>query len=258
MSGLREAFDEIVADVPVYGDLDRAVERAERERRHRFGVFAGVAAAAAVVVVAVVAATGVLGGGDQASPTVPPISSPSSSPTAEDYELPPTNYEAFGAKLDAIVSDVPGWRLDEDAGYDDYAFNGRCANLVTWADASVAGSDAGPPPPPSGRTLFSMGVASFASREQASEAMVELVARLESCTTTAWQTRTIPGTGAVLAMSRTTVAWIQQWNVDVRLLQAPTTGTPPPDVQVAVAEWLADYMAMPNEELHALVEGQDD
>jgi hypothetical protein len=53
MSGLREAFDEIVADVPVYGDLDRAIEQAERERRRRYGVAAGLAAAAAAVVLVV-------------------------------------------------------------------------------------------------------------------------------------------------------------------------------------------------------------
>ena len=59
MSGLHEAFDEIVADVPVYGDLDRAIEQADRERRHRYGVVAGLAAAAAVlaVIVGVVAVT---------------------------------------------------------------------------------------------------------------------------------------------------------------------------------------------------------
>ena len=53
MSGLREAFDEIVADVPVYGDLDRAIEQADRERRRRNGAVAGLAAAAAVVAVIV-------------------------------------------------------------------------------------------------------------------------------------------------------------------------------------------------------------
>ncbi len=53
MSGLHEKFDEIVADVPVYGDLDRAIEQADRERRHRYGAIAGLAAAAAVVAVIV-------------------------------------------------------------------------------------------------------------------------------------------------------------------------------------------------------------
>jgi hypothetical protein len=53
MSGLHEAFDEIVADVPVYGDLDRAIEQAEQERRRRYGLLAGLAAAAAVLAVIV-------------------------------------------------------------------------------------------------------------------------------------------------------------------------------------------------------------
>jgi len=51
MSGLHDAFDEIVADVPVYGDLDRAIERARRERRRRNGAIAGLAAAAVVAVI---------------------------------------------------------------------------------------------------------------------------------------------------------------------------------------------------------------
>lgn len=51
MSGLHEAFDEMVAGVAEYGDLDRAIEQVERERRRRFRVVAGLAAAAAVVAV---------------------------------------------------------------------------------------------------------------------------------------------------------------------------------------------------------------
>jgi hypothetical protein len=53
MTGLHEAFDELVAEVPVYGDLERAIEQADRDRRRRNGWFAGLAAAAAVVVVVV-------------------------------------------------------------------------------------------------------------------------------------------------------------------------------------------------------------
>lgn len=51
MSGLHEALDEIVVDVPVYGDLDRAIEQAERARRQRYGAVAGLAAVAAVLAV---------------------------------------------------------------------------------------------------------------------------------------------------------------------------------------------------------------
>lgn len=53
MRGLREALDEIVADVPEYGDLDRAIQEVEGERRRRHGVIAGLVAAAAVVLVVV-------------------------------------------------------------------------------------------------------------------------------------------------------------------------------------------------------------
>lgn len=74
MSGLREAFDELVADVPVYGDLDRAIERADRERRRQRGLLAGLAAAAAVVavVVGVLAVTRSEGGSKEpVGPTTP-------------------------------------------------------------------------------------------------------------------------------------------------------------------------------------------
>ena len=53
MSGLREAFEEITAEVPTYGDLDRAIEQADRERRRVHGWVAGLAAAAVVVMLVV-------------------------------------------------------------------------------------------------------------------------------------------------------------------------------------------------------------
>ena len=84
MSGLREAFDEIVVDVPVYGDLDRAIEQADRERRHRYGVVAGLAAAAAVVVVVV----GMIAA-NRDSDAIPPVS-PSPSPTPTKTQGPET------------------------------------------------------------------------------------------------------------------------------------------------------------------------
>ena len=77
MSGLHEAFDEIVADVPVYGDLDRAIEQAKQERRRRLGLVAGLSAAAAVLVL--IAGALVVTGDDEAdSPS--PIG-PSPTPT---------------------------------------------------------------------------------------------------------------------------------------------------------------------------------
>jgi hypothetical protein len=79
MSGLREAFDAMAADVPAYGDLDRAIEQAERERRHRYGVMVGLAAAAAVITVIIGVLT-VSGGTDTAPPVSPTPSVPTSPP----------------------------------------------------------------------------------------------------------------------------------------------------------------------------------
>ena len=76
MNGLREAFDEIVANVPAYGDLDRAIAQAERERRRRYGIVARLAAAAAVVtvIVGMLAVT-------RDTDTAPPISPTPMTPT---------------------------------------------------------------------------------------------------------------------------------------------------------------------------------
>ena len=87
MSGLHEKFDEIVADVPVYGDLDRAIEQAERERRHRYGMVAGLAAAAAVLAV-IVGVLAVSRDGDNSQPPIGPVTTPSSTPTAATWEPP--------------------------------------------------------------------------------------------------------------------------------------------------------------------------
>ena len=80
MSGLREAFADLTADVPVYGDLDRAIERVDRQRRRRYGAIAGLAAAAAVVVV-VVGMVGVSGDGRSSPEPVSPVTTPVPSPT---------------------------------------------------------------------------------------------------------------------------------------------------------------------------------
>lgn len=90
MSGLREAFDEIVADVPVYGDLDLAIEQAAREQRRRTGAIAGLAAAAAVLVV-VAALVGVSRDTNSAPPVSPtPTPNPTQSPTRERSQSPQT------------------------------------------------------------------------------------------------------------------------------------------------------------------------
>jgi len=76
MSSLHEVFDEIVADVPVYGDLDRAIEQAERERRRRYGAAVGLAAAAAVI-----ALIGGIFAVSRATDTAPPIGPATTTPT---------------------------------------------------------------------------------------------------------------------------------------------------------------------------------
>lgn len=76
MSGLHDAFDDLVADVPVYGDLDRAIEQVERDRRRQFGVVAGLsAAAAAAAIFGFLATTG------DARKTEGPVETPTPTPT---------------------------------------------------------------------------------------------------------------------------------------------------------------------------------
>ena len=90
MSGLHERLAEIVADVPAYGDLDRAIARAGREDRRRRGALAGLAAAA--VVALVVGASVVVDGGDRSQqPPVAPVT-PTPTPTeTTDAGSPMTN-----------------------------------------------------------------------------------------------------------------------------------------------------------------------
>lgn len=104
MSGLREAFEEIVADVPVYGDLDRAIEQAERERRRRYGVVAGLAAAAAVVAV-IVGMLAVTRDTDTAPPVSPPPS-PTPSPTPAKSQGPDTWADT------EVAPSTKGWSWD--------------------------------------------------------------------------------------------------------------------------------------------------
>ncbi|HET7689075.1 MAG TPA: hypothetical protein VFK41_01740 [Nocardioidaceae bacterium] len=104
MSGLHDAFDELVADVPVYGDLDRAIEQAEREERRRVGVVVGLsAAAAAAVIVGVLSVNGDASNGDD------PVQTPTSTPTevvppATDGSIYFVADSAAGAELTAPLS----------------------------------------------------------------------------------------------------------------------------------------------------------
>jgi hypothetical protein len=108
MSGLREAFDEIVADIPVYGDLDRAIEQADRERRHRYGVLAGLAAAAAVLVVIAGIVT-VARDTDTAPPVSPSPTPDSPSPTPPKSQSPQTWSDTPVAVTDGEV----GWNVPD-------------------------------------------------------------------------------------------------------------------------------------------------
>ena len=125
MSGLHEAFDEIVADVPVYGDLDRAIEQAKQERRRRLGLVAGLSAAAAVLVL--IAGALVVTGDDEADSPSPigPSPTPTEStsapaewtgPVRDGVTLSVVDDEQFGSseKSLARLDRPPGLRRRND------------------------------------------------------------------------------------------------------------------------------------------------
>jgi hypothetical protein len=121
MSGLRDAFDEIVADVPVYGDLDRAIERADRERRRRHGLVVGLAAAAAVLVVVAGLLAITRGDDDAQRPVGPPTPPDKDTPTTavDRVAIPTGPSEALAARqvgryrLEVAGEVVPGrWQLE--------------------------------------------------------------------------------------------------------------------------------------------------
>lgn len=114
MSGLHDLFDELVADVPAYGDLDRAIEQAEEDRRRRYGIAAGLAAAAAVA--AVIAGLAVLNDDQTDSQPVDPATD---TPTdAIGHEQP----EVLSARqvgrfsLEVAGEPVPGrWQMGQNS-----------------------------------------------------------------------------------------------------------------------------------------------
>lgn len=147
MSGLREGFDEIVADVRSYGDLDRAIERAGHERRRRLNLVAGIAAAAAVLVA--IAGTLVITQGDDArtpqpiSPVTPtpnpsatqwpgPVRPGASLPTVPDTQLGPSSnpWRGWADPRDTSVGQIDirllaGWGLQLH----------QAEQLEAWLDA---------------------------------------------------------------------------------------------------------------------------
>ena len=104
MSGLHEAFEEIVADVPVYGDLDRAIEQAEQEQLRRNGMVAGLVAAAAVVAVII----GLLAITHDENRSQPPVG-PSPSPTPDKSQSPETWVDSPVAR----TRDGKGWHVPD-------------------------------------------------------------------------------------------------------------------------------------------------
>lgn len=120
MNSLHAAFEELVQDVPEYGDLDRAIAEAEVERRRQYAVVAGLVAAAAALIV--IAGTLVLTQGkDAAPPPVAPTPTPTPSSKAQapgPDDHPVTLLEVDGGLLLATVDGVDRvgeatlWRKD--------------------------------------------------------------------------------------------------------------------------------------------------
>jgi hypothetical protein len=119
MCGLRDAFDEIAADVPVYGDLDRAIEQADRERRRLYGLVVGLAAAAAVLVVVagLLAVTRNTGSAPPVLPRPSPTPTKSQGPdTWADTEVAPTTTGWSWEVPDPLAAARDGW-FDIVAGH---------------------------------------------------------------------------------------------------------------------------------------------
>ena len=125
MTGLHAALEEIAADVPVYGDLDRAIDQAERERRRHNGVVGGLTAAAAVVAV-VVGVLATTPGRDDSQPPLDPVPTPTSATptpteTTETIPLGPSEVltvrQAGRGRLEVMGETVPGrWGSTTVAG----------------------------------------------------------------------------------------------------------------------------------------------
>jgi hypothetical protein len=103
MNSLHAAFEVLVVDVPEYGDVDRAIEQAEAERRRRHGILAGLAAAAAVLIV-IVGILALTQGKDAAPPPVAPTPTPTPTPS--------TNFESPGPRAQPVaMADIDGTLL---------------------------------------------------------------------------------------------------------------------------------------------------
>jgi hypothetical protein len=220
MPDLDEVLATLVADVGENTHAPGAANAIKRAQRRR----ASATAAAAFLAVAAVAVGSALGAGTRSTSEGPsPIGQPTT-PTSATPSWPavPGADEELNMILARAAAQVPGWTVADDVTFEDWAYQGKCSGL--WSDGSLGGS--------------SDGVSSFRSKAQASDAVDRLAENLASCTKTTWRTRPIAQTGAILATSRSAVAWIVQDGTFVGVFQVPTTDGPPPvDVQVAIVEW---------------------
>jgi hypothetical protein len=155
MSRLHDAFDDIVATVPVYGDLDRAIEEVASRRRRSYGAAAGLAAAGAAAAVVVGLFTGSPDGSEAPEP-IGPVPTPATPPDwrgglRDDQErlpvvpmnqgrLDPADAEVGAVDIRRITaSGRPSWRLVMEAASPSartLARNGRAMELGVVVDGN--------------------------------------------------------------------------------------------------------------------------
>jgi hypothetical protein len=159
MSSPHDAFDEIVADVPVYGDLDRAIERAHREQRRRNRAIAGLATAAVMAVIVSLLANN--NAGNRSQQPIDPATTPPPTPTEHTSTAawePPEHLRRAASRVVRHDQDNFGnaldWRDPRDAAVAE-------ADIVSVAEAfdMRGGSSwqfqlaARPPLDPAGRVI---------------------------------------------------------------------------------------------------------
>lgn len=123
MTGLRAALAEIAADVPEYGDLDRAIEQARREQRRRHGAIAGLVAAAVVVLLGSLWAVG--DDSRRSQQPIDPVTTPQTPPptptgrTSPAVWAPPEALRPAASRVARHAEDdagnALGWRDRRDA-----------------------------------------------------------------------------------------------------------------------------------------------
>ncbi len=82
MNTPRSGFDDMAADARVYGDLDRAITQADRDRRRRDGALGALATAAVVLAMVAGATLFTDGEPDSRQPIGPATTTPAPAPTA--------------------------------------------------------------------------------------------------------------------------------------------------------------------------------